>query len=168
MIVLSNFVHERRGSANLRTFGASVGRPILNDPNTFIHARLFAMNIPIIKFTASTTHGAGRGKRIGTPTINIKLKDVPKGISHGIYACYATIEDKKYPAVAHYGPRPVFKDSETFEVHLLDTSIEYFPEQLTIELIQFLRNVQNFPSTQALLEAIQNDILAAKSVFQSL
>ncbi len=119
-------------------------------------------------FTAATTHGAGRGKRIGTPTINIKLEDVPDGILRGIYACYATIEAKKYPAVAHFGPRPVFKDSETFEIHLLDTRIENFPEKLTIELIKYLRNVQDFVSTEALLEAIQKDILEAKSILKSL
>jgi riboflavin kinase/FMN adenylyltransferase len=119
-------------------------------------------------FTAATTHGAGRGKRIGTPTINLFLEDVPKGILHGIYACYVNIEGKKYPAVAHYGPRPVFQDTETFEVHLLDTHIEHFPEKLTVELIKYLRDVQDFGSTEALLEAIQKDILEAKSILKSL
>ena len=124
-------------------------------------------SLPTI-FTASTTHGAGRGKRIGTPTINLNLEDVPKEVTHGIYACYATIEDKKYPAVAHFGPRPVFQDTEAFEVHLLDTHIEKFPESITVELVKYLRDVQDFPSTEALLDAIQKDILAAKSILQSL
>lgn len=65
-------------------------------------------------FTAAVVSGAGRGRRIGTPTLNVDLANVPAGLADGIYACRATLDgaDEALAAVLHLGPRPVFNDED--------------------------------------------------------
>ncbi len=114
-------------------------------------------NAPVIS-------GAGRGKGLGIPTINIDLSSIPKDVAHGIYACWITINGKKYRGAMHYGPRPVFKDSTTFEVHIIDDSISEVPDTVDIEIVEYIRQVQNFPNPEALVKRIQKDIEEARGM----
>ena len=96
-----------------------------------------------MQFIASVIKGSGRGKGIGAPTVNLNLTQVPKKLEHGIYACRIKNE-KNNGGVLHYGPRPVFKDIASCEVHLLDTNLMETPKSLTVEIIQKLRDVRDF------------------------
>ena len=122
------------------------------------------MTLPPLSFTARVVTGAGRGKLIGTPTINLDTLDVPPEMDEGIYACRAIIDNKNENAVLHYGPRPVFKDTSSCEVHLLDRTLEKTPEMLTVEVIQFLRDVRDFPSVDALKKQIGKDIDEVRAI----
>lgn len=70
-------------------------------------------------------------------------------------------------AVVHYGPRPVFKDTLSCEVHILDESPEKTPTTLTVEIIQKIRDVQNFDSVDALKRQIQKDIDEARAILKT-
>lgn len=118
----------------------------------------------IATFSARTVSGRGRGKDLGIPTYNIDLQDVPKGLPEGIFAGSAEIEGKRYIAAIHYGPRPVFKDTTAFEVHLLDNAPERTPEKLVISLHERLRDVQDFPSAEEMLVQISQDIAATRAI----
>ena len=122
---------------------------------------------PLPTFTARTVAGRGRGRLIGIPTINLQLADVPQTMQQGIYACTVSWQGvKDLKAVVHYGPRPVFQDSISFEVHLLEKQIEGAPEQMTITLWQCLREVRDFPSVDALKQQIALDIAQARSALE--
>jgi FAD synthase len=101
------------------------------------------------------------------PTINLELADVPPSLMHGIYACSAVIGGKTYKSAVHYGPRPVFKDSESFEVHILDAAIPDPPETLELTVVARLRDVENFPDAEALKAAIADDIAAVRAILGS-
>ncbi|OGJ58422.1 hypothetical protein A2635_02685 [Candidatus Peribacteria bacterium RIFCSPHIGHO2_01_FULL_51_9] len=121
-----------------------------------------------MQFTAYVVTGAGRGKKIGTPTLNVNLDDVPKKLKEGIYACRVQwkVGDGRWAdAVLHYGPRPVFKDSLSCEVHILDEHIEHSPDMITIDIMKYLRPVLDFPSPQALKKQIEKDIEEARNIF---
>lgn len=124
-----------------------------------------------MKFTARIITGRGRGKRIGTPTINLALEDVPEDLEEGIYACWVTstkyeIRNTRFKskAVMHYGPRPVFKDSASCEIHLLDEPIDLSDGTLEIEVIERMRDVQNFPSPEELIAQIKADIALSREI----
>lgn len=109
-------------------------------------------------FSATVISGSGRGRTLGTPTINVDLQDVPTDVQEGIYAGFAKINDVWQKAAIHYGPRPVFKDTPSFEVHVLGNPPESAPDILEICLVGRLRDVLNFPSTEALMEQIGRDM----------
>lgn len=113
---------------------------------------------------AKVIKGAGRGKGLGIPTINIDLAAVPADLAHGIYACRITLAGTTYKGAMHYGPRPVFKDSEAFEVHIIDETIDSVPETADIEIVGFIRDIADFPSPEALVERIGKDIEEARGM----
>lgn len=119
------------------------------------------------RFSARVITGAGRGRGLGTPTLNVDLNDVPAAIKEGIYAGWVKIDRIWHMAAIHYGPRPVFKDSTAFEAHLLDTMIETPPEILEIVLISRLRDVADFPSSGALMKQIEDDIAKSRAILEA-
>ncbi len=64
-----------------------------------------------MSFSASVVSGSGRGKDLGTPTINLDPSSLEAIGREGIYAAWATLDGARMPAVMHAGPRPVFKDT---------------------------------------------------------
>jgi len=123
------------------------------------------MDFPI-SFVARTEPGRGRGKEMHVPTINLLLEDVHPALDDGIYACLVKIDGKKENAAMHLGPRPVFHDTKTCEVHLIDREVEKAPDMLTVEVVAYLRPVLDFPSEKALLEQIQKDIADSRAILK--
>ena len=121
------------------------------------------MNFPVV-FTASAIKGAGRGKEMGIPTINVDLSAVPEELEDGIYACYVELDGVRYHGAMHYGPRPVFDDSRACEVHLLDTTVEVVPSQVSLEVVEYLREIRDFPTTEALVTQIEQDIQQCRTI----
>ncbi len=119
-----------------------------------------------LHFSARLVTGRGRGKEIGTPTLNIDLSDIPSAINEGIYAGWAKIDDQWLMAAIHYGPRPVFQDTTTFELYILDMDVLEAPERIEIVLIKYLRPVMDFPSTAELMAQIQRDIKEIRSILK--
>ncbi len=117
------------------------------------------------RFTAPVITGAGRGRRIGTPTLNVDLTAVPADLGDGIYAVQASwAGGGSFAAVMHLGPRPVFQDSRSCEVHLLDAVPPADTQTVSVTVVARLRDVQNFPSPEALVAQIQRDIAAARAI----
>ena len=121
----------------------------------------------MLSFTAKSITGSGRGKGLGTATINLSLDQIPAELKEGIYAVFAIIDDTTYKASMHYGPRPVFKDSIACEVHLLDHVLESAPTTLTVNIQQYLRPVLNFESVEALKEQIAKDNGQARAILDA-
>ena len=109
-------------------------------------------------FSAHVVQGSGRGKDLAVPTINVRVDEVPTDLEEGVYACRVTINGIGYPGAMHYGPRPVFKDSHSCEVHLIDSAISQVPDEITLEPIERIRPVQNFPSPEELKAQMLTDI----------
>lgn len=124
-------------------------------------------SLPLTIKEAVVIPGRSRGRRIGIPTLNIDLRAIPKELEHGIYACWITVNGKRLMGAMHYGPRPVFKDSETFEVHVLDAALAESPKTVDIEIVARIRDVENFASTEALKETIAADIAAVRAILKT-
>lgn len=122
------------------------------------------MTLPLT-FSARTIPGAQRGRAMGYPTVNLEMADVPHELQEGIYACFAIPEDgPRLPAAMHYGPRPVFKAGVACEVHCIDVLLDALPSTLKVEVIERLRDVENFPSPEELSRKITDDVQRARAI----
>lgn len=118
----------------------------------------------IMIFTAPVVIGSGRGKDLRVPTINVDITSVPMDFGEGIYACFVQIGNQIYKSAMHYGPRPVFNDVPSCEVHLLDADLSTAPAEIRIEVVQHLRDVQNFDSAEKLQQQMMKDIDEARAI----
>ena len=116
---------------------------------------------------ARTVTGAGIGKTIAVPTINVDLSDVPSLLQHGIYACFATIDGKRYSGALHYGPRPTIYAGVALEVHLIDATLADLPPTITISIVGRIRDVQHFPSLDAMKKRIAQDVEIARGMLST-
>ena len=70
-------------------------------------------------------------------------------------------------AAVHYGPRPVFQDTTSFEVHVVDGIPSRFPKYVEVEVIARLRGVRDFATVEGLMEQIALDIKEARSILNT-
>jgi len=122
---------------------------------------------------AAVERGAGRGRTIGVPTINLTPPDPRKLLPpDGVYAVSVEIHGQRstgnvqrYGGMMNQGPRPTFGvDARGLEIHLFDFSGDLYGQVVTVEWVRRLRDVQTFPSRQALVDQIERDAVAARSV----
>ncbi|MFA6259612.1 MAG: riboflavin kinase [Candidatus Peribacteraceae bacterium] len=120
----------------------------------------------MLSFTAPAVPGSGRGRLIGFPTVNVDVSAVPPALAEGIYACMAQADgDAWQPAAMHYGPRPVFHDSRTCEVHFLDDLPDHTqPQNITVRVLDHIRDIRDFPSTQELQRQIDADCRSVRAI----
>lgn len=119
----------------------------------------------------TVVRGAGRGRTIGIPTINLESPDARKLLPpDGVYAVHVRIQDPgsriltEYGGMMNQGPRPTFGDqARTLEVHLFDFEGELYGETVDVEWVRRLRDVQAFPSREALVAQLERDRQAARA-----
>ncbi|MBI3331959.1 riboflavin kinase [Candidatus Peregrinibacteria bacterium] len=121
------------------------------------------MHFPL-PFKAHVIAGSGRGRKLGVPTLNVNLAQVPSDLEDGIYACFVNVQGKKMQGALHMGPRPVFQDSRACEVHLIGELLNDPPQDVEIEIVERLREIRDFPSAQALQEQMREDIDQARAI----
>lgn len=119
--------------------------------------------------------GAGRGRLAGVPTINLAPPDRRKLLPpDGVYAVWVEIGGggaepgergiRRYGGMMNQGPRPTFHDdTRTLEVHLFDFAGALYGETVTVEWVRRLRDVEAFPSVDALMAQLERDRLAARA-----
>jgi riboflavin kinase/FMN adenylyltransferase len=109
--------------------------------------------------------GAGRGRTIGVPTLNLAPPDARKLLPpDGVYAVWVWWRGTRYGGMMNQGPRPTFADEgRTLEVHLFDFAGELYGETVRVEWVQRLRDVQAFPSREALVAQLDRDRQAARA-----
>jgi len=117
--------------------------------------------------------GAGRGRTIGIPTINLAPPDPRKLLPpDGVYAVWVRLPGKgeggravRHGGMMNQGPRPTFGiAARALEVHLFDFAGELYGETVAVEWVRRLRDVQTFPSREALVEQLGRDAVAARAI----
>ncbi|MGK2945398.1 MAG: bifunctional riboflavin kinase/FAD synthetase [Desulfuromonadales bacterium] len=109
-------------------------------------------------------HGVGRGRKLGFPTANLVTKKeiLPRD---GVYAVKVKWRDEYYDGVINIGCRPTFAASApTLEIHLLDFQGDLYGERLRIYFVDRLRDELQFPSVEALKEAVAADVARARTL----
>jgi riboflavin kinase/FMN adenylyltransferase len=108
--------------------------------------------------------GAGRGKGLGFPTLNLPLAP-GQDVRHGIYAMRVDQGGRRYHAAGYVGTRPTFGDSApVLEAYLLDFAGDLYGEEVEVEFIAFLRNDMTFASPEALAAQMREDCDEARAI----
>lgn len=120
----------------------------------------FKMSNPKYSIVVGTVqHGEERGRVMGFPTLNLDISQSGDVLEYGVYAAKAEIGGVSYSAAVHFGPRPTFGEVKPmFEVHLLDTKGDFYGKTAKVTLLDKVRDVQKFSSTEALAEQLHHDV----------
>lgn len=115
-------------------------------------------------FHGTVVAGHGQGRDLGYPTVNIRLASTRKLLPPpGVYAVRAATRRGSFGGMMNLGPRPTFGDYElSLEVHLFDTSGDWYGEEMSIEMIRRLRDTTRFPNVDALIEQLGRDATNAR------
>jgi riboflavin kinase/FMN adenylyltransferase len=115
--------------------------------------------------TGDIQPGAGRGRALDFPTLNIlpKQECLP---ARGVYVGRALVKGRTHPAAVNIGVRPTFGGKRLMvEAHLVDFSRRITRGRLVIHLLRRLRPEKRFPSPEALQAQIERDVASTRSYF---
>jgi riboflavin kinase/FMN adenylyltransferase len=111
--------------------------------------------------------GDQRGRTLGFPTANLEVRGGGGGgkliPAPGIYAVRGTVRSGTFDGALHLGPRPTFRGSRpTIELHLLGFEKDIYGEEVRVDFVKYLREVQPFETSQALVEQMKKDVERAR------
>jgi len=114
-------------------------------------------------------HGQKLGKKLGFPTINIKMGDKTL-IVKGIFAVSVKgIDNRVLQGVASIGTRPTVNGVDTIlEVFILDFDRDVYGYCVDVEFLHKIRDEEKFDSLQELKIHIERDTVKAKQYFDQL
>lgn len=101
--------------------------------------------------------GAGRGKGLGFPTVNLLLEP-GQDIAHGIYALRVEHKGRRYHAAGYVGSRPTFGGGQpVLEAYLFDFAGDLYGEEIEVEFVEKLRGDATFANGEELAAQMQHD-----------
>jgi len=112
--------------------------------------------------------GEQRGRTLGYPTANIESAEdllIPK---RGSYAVWAEFEGKKLIGMMNIGMKPTFhaEYKTTIEVHFFDFQGNLYDQELTLDIVERLRDERKFSGVGELLGQLQKDAVHAKKILE--
>jgi len=107
-------------------------------------------------------HGDKRGRQLGFPTANIRLKRRVSPIS-GVYVVQVKTDQGIYFGVANIGSRPTVAGvRQQLEVHIFDFEDNLYGQSIEVVMLEKLRNEMKFDSLLELKTQISNDSKQAR------
>ena len=119
------------------------------------------------QLTGVVVAGERLGRKLGFPTANMQLYNPLKAIpAFGVYAVTAEVEGRVYAGVCNIGIRPTVsnKESVSIETHILSFNEDIYGLDLKVSFLQKLRDERRFPYTDALVEQMKMDKIAALEI----
>lgn len=118
--------------------------------------------------TATVLDGYKLGRKLGFPTINMRIPDGVICPRYGVYAAKVFIPDEgEFIAVTNVGVRPTVggKDAVSVESYILDYNGDLYGRKLRVEFYEFIRAEMKFDSIDALKEQISRDADSTRKFF---
>jgi riboflavin kinase/FMN adenylyltransferase len=117
----------------------------------------------------NVVNGKKLGGKIGYPTANIDVKETYKLIPKtGVYVVKSLIAEEIVFGMMNIGNRPTINGNhQTIEVHFFDFNKNLYHQNLTIELLYFLRDEQKFDSLELLIDQLKKDELIARDYIKN-
>ncbi|KQC14114.1 MAG: hypothetical protein APR63_06095 [Desulfuromonas sp. SDB] len=105
-----------------------------------------------------TVKGAGRGKILGFPTVNIQPKKNMLKVKDGVYAVKVILNHINHKGAAFVGDSPTFREGYRIEIHIPDVSDIQLSKKIKIDFFLRLRDIIKFDNISDLKKAIRSDI----------
>jgi riboflavin kinase / FMN adenylyltransferase len=121
---------------------------------------LKTLQTPLQIIFGTVVVGRQDGRKIGFPTANIEPIDLQALdlLPKGVYATRIKVHKTWYKSATSYGSSPVFGfDKVVLESHILDFDQDIYGQIVELEIIQFLRTIQNCNSLEELITQIKLD-----------
>ena len=107
--------------------------------------------------------GEKRGRQLGFPTINLSLSPDLITPKKGVYASVTKIDGDEYKSIVNVGTRPTFGvDKILAESHLFDYNGNAYDKEVTISLLEFIREEIQFNNKDQLINQINHDVKTVK------
>ena len=150
-------------TAGSNSVSSSSVRRALLDGDVSLASRLLGYDYSI---TGEVVAGNKIGRNIGFPTANLKPNSVHKLIpGQGVYASLVKINGQVYKGMTNIGYRPTIDaDHLTIEVNIFDFEQDIYNQELTLTLIQRIRNEKRFNSLGELQQQLGNDKITAGEI----
>lgn len=119
----------------------------------------------------TVVHGQKIGNTIGFPTANVEVAEREKLIPpEGIYAVRVSHNGKRYGGMLYIGTRPTLKKytNRTIEVNIFDFNQTIYGDELTLEIIAFIRPDAQFEDLEGLKKQLGQDRKRAQLLLQNL
>ena len=122
-------------------------------------------------YTGKVIHGQQVGHSIGYPTANIDVAEEFQLIEkQGVYATFAEIEGKSYPAMTYIGKRPTLHDNrpQSIETHIINYDKDIYGKEIKLRFVDFVREDIKFDDTESLKNQIDKDKLNIINILNSI
>ena len=107
--------------------------------------------------------GEKRGRQLGFPTLNLSLSPDLITPKKGVYASVTKIDGDEYKSIVNVGTRPTFGvDKILAESHLFDYNGNAYDKEVTISLLEFIREEIQFNNKDQLINQINLDVKEVK------
>jgi riboflavin kinase/FMN adenylyltransferase len=108
--------------------------------------------------------GHQRGRNLGFPTANVALK---QKIPSGIYISYTTIDNNSFTSVTFIGEAKTFDEAiYQAETYILDFQQDIYGKEITVTLLQKIRENKKFLSADNLIDQMKKDEVVARDFFK--
>lgn len=122
----------------------------------------------IYEVEGTVVHGDARGRQLGFPTANIKVKHTVRLPKEGVYVSELQVGNTWYPAMGSIGHNDTFGQGRelTVEVYILDFHQDIYGEQVRVRWNHFLREQVKFDGAPALIKQLQEDEQNTRNYFK--
>ena len=114
-------------------------------------------------FSGEVIHGKALGRTLGFPTMNVPVPQELVLPPAGVYVCRALVAGVWWRAVCNIA----HGDCPLCEVHVFDYDGNAYGLTIRVELLDFVRGMQRFPSLEALTRQVDCDKKVALEWFSS-
>ena len=109
--------------------------------------------------SGTVLHGHRNGHKIGFPTINLAIPENKIVPHYGVYISRVTIDNIMFYGMSNVGRKPTVSGHEqpNIETHLFGTEEDFYGRPAKVELLDFLRREQRFPTLAHLSNQLRLD-----------
>lgn len=114
--------------------------------------------------TGIVIEGANRGKKVvGFPTVNLRYPTDKYEIKKGVYKVKCLVGEEEFIGIANYGSRPTFNEDKcVLEAYIDGFTGSLYGRAVTIEFVEFIRDIQKFDSAEELKTQLKDDLKRAR------
>lgn len=116
-------------------------------------------------------HGDARGRELGFPTANLGDRAASGDLeglvpADGVYAGWAVVDGIRHRAAISIGVNLTFEPEGTprVEANLLDFEGDLYGKRIEVQFVERLRGMVAFPSVEALVERIHEDVRQTRAI----
>ncbi|MBA2291484.1 MAG: riboflavin biosynthesis protein RibF [Gemmatimonadales bacterium] len=114
--------------------------------------------------SGTVQHGAGRGRTIGVPTLNLAAAPDKLLPPDGVYAVVADTPAGRFGGMMNQGHRPTFNDGQRLlEVHLFGFEGDLYDRSVRVAWVAPIRGIRRFADAAALRQQLEQDAVRARA-----